>query len=160
VTVKGKKFPAHMPTSQRYVSAIDSWSICSLEDLLSVINPATGWQYMLHSFMLLGDRRQPHESLHRAGGLLRQGRRAAAAAARRDQGRIATQRRGPGQPPRRHLRQHQQDDCLSLIVRGFALSGYLGVYKLNAVLNGVRFAHQSGSLNWAAWRFTVGEGYV
>ena len=34
--------------SQRYVSAIDSWSICSLEDLVSVINAATGWQYTLH----------------------------------------------------------------------------------------------------------------
>jgi len=53
--------------SQRYVSAIDSWSVCqftfhawsifSLEDLVTVINAATGWQYTLHEFMLLGERR-------------------------------------------------------------------------------------------------------
>ncbi len=53
--------------SQRYVSALDSWSvcqftfhawsICSLEDLVTVINAATGWQYTLHEFMLLGERR-------------------------------------------------------------------------------------------------------
>jgi aldehyde:ferredoxin oxidoreductase len=53
--------------SQRYVSAIDSWSvcqftfhawsICSLEDLVAVINAATGWRYTLHEFMLLGERR-------------------------------------------------------------------------------------------------------
>jgi len=127
VTVKGKEFPAHMPTSkgsmgliyavnpfgpdhvstthdgdiaagpneinkgvgiyetvpdqweldfaktkmttysQRYVSALDSWSvcqftfhawsICTLEDLVTVINAATGWQYTLAEFMLLGERR-------------------------------------------------------------------------------------------------------
>jgi len=53
--------------SQRYVSAIDSWSVCqfifhawsifSLEDLVTVINAATGWRYTLHEFMLLGERR-------------------------------------------------------------------------------------------------------
>jgi aldehyde:ferredoxin oxidoreductase len=53
--------------SQRYVSAIDSWSvcqftfhawtICSLAELVEVINAATGWQYTLHEFMLLGERR-------------------------------------------------------------------------------------------------------
>jgi aldehyde:ferredoxin oxidoreductase len=53
--------------SQRYVSAIDSWSVCqftfhawtifSLQDLVSVINAATGWQYTLEEFMLLGERR-------------------------------------------------------------------------------------------------------
>ena len=53
--------------SQRYVSAIDSWSVCqftfhawsvcSLEDLVRLINAATGWQYTLHEFMLLGERR-------------------------------------------------------------------------------------------------------
>jgi aldehyde:ferredoxin oxidoreductase len=127
VTVKGKEFPAHMPTSkgamaliyavnpfgpdhvstthdgdvvaepneinkgvgiyesvpntwdlnfektkmtlysQRYVSAIDSWSvcqftfhawsICSLAELVEVINAATGWQYTMQEFMLLGERR-------------------------------------------------------------------------------------------------------
>jgi aldehyde:ferredoxin oxidoreductase len=126
VTVKGKEFPAHMPTakgamgliyavnpfgpdhvstthdgdiavepnevnkgvgiyetakpheldfaktkmvtySQRYVSAIDSWSVCqftfhawtifSLADLVDVINAATGWQYTMQEFMLLGERR-------------------------------------------------------------------------------------------------------
>jgi aldehyde:ferredoxin oxidoreductase len=127
VTVKGKEFPAHMPTSkgamgliyavnpfgpdhvstthdgdiaagpnevnmgtgiyetvpntydlnfektkmtlysQRYVSAIDSWSVCqfcfhawtitSLPDLMDVINAATGWKYTMQEFMLLGERR-------------------------------------------------------------------------------------------------------
>jgi aldehyde:ferredoxin oxidoreductase len=127
VTVKGKEFPAHMPTSkgsmgliyavnpfgpdhvstthdgdvlaepnevnkgvgiyetvpeqgrldfaktkmtvysQRYVSAIDTWSVCqftfhawtiySLEELVKVINAATGWNYTIHEFMLLGERR-------------------------------------------------------------------------------------------------------
>ncbi len=127
VTIKGKEFPAHMPTSkgsmsliyavnpfgpdhvscthdgdvsiepnevnkgagiyetvpdswdlnfaktkmtaysQRYVSAIDSWSVCqftfhawsifSLPELVEVINAATGWQYTMHELMLLGERR-------------------------------------------------------------------------------------------------------
>lgn len=76
----------------------------------------------------------------------------------------------------------------SLILRGFALSGYLGVYRLsfldtcqlsfglasqiflpahlyldiynlNAVLNTVRFVHLTASLNWTARRFTAGLGY-
>jgi aldehyde:ferredoxin oxidoreductase len=126
VTVKGKEFPAHMPTakasmgliyavnpfgpchistthdgdiaaepnevnkgvgivetarpheldfaktkmvaySQRYVSAIDSWSVCqftfhawtifTLQELCDVINWSTGWNYTLHELMLLGERR-------------------------------------------------------------------------------------------------------
>jgi len=53
--------------SQRYVSAIDSWSVCqftfhawtiySLEEMVEVINAATGWQHTLHELMLLGERR-------------------------------------------------------------------------------------------------------
>ncbi len=53
--------------SQRYVSAIDSWSVCqfcfhawtigSLPDLMDVINAATGWKYTMQEFMLLGERR-------------------------------------------------------------------------------------------------------
>lgn len=76
----------------------------------------------------------------------------------------------------------------SLIIRGFALSGFLGVYKLdfldtcqlsfglcsqiflpanlyldlynlNAVLNTVRFVHLAVSLNWTRHRLTVGLGF-
>jgi aldehyde:ferredoxin oxidoreductase len=53
--------------SQRYVSAIDSWSVCqftfhawtiyTLQDFVNVINAATGWQYTLFEFMQLGERR-------------------------------------------------------------------------------------------------------
>jgi aldehyde:ferredoxin oxidoreductase len=53
--------------SQRYVSAIDSWSVCqftfntwsifSLQQLVEVINATTGWQYTMHELMLLGERR-------------------------------------------------------------------------------------------------------
>jgi aldehyde:ferredoxin oxidoreductase len=53
--------------SQRYVSAIDSWSVCqfcfhawtihSLADLVDLINAATGWQYTMQELMLLGERR-------------------------------------------------------------------------------------------------------
>ncbi len=127
VTVKGKEFPAHMPTfkgmlgmayavnafgpdhvsaehdptigseplgqtiqgfgfydteapedinfekskllaySQRYISAIDSftvcqfcfnnWSIFSIKDLTTLVNAVTGWQYTLFELMLLGERR-------------------------------------------------------------------------------------------------------
>ncbi|HCM27163.1 MAG: hypothetical protein A2Z99_07195 [Treponema sp. GWB1_62_6] len=126
VTVKGKEFPAHMPTakgvmaliyavnsfgpdhvstahdgdiaapseaikgfglydaepdpgafnfdkvkltaySQRYVSAIDTFSVCQfcfhtwsifdMEDLLAVVDAATGWRYTMFELMLLGERR-------------------------------------------------------------------------------------------------------
>ncbi|MGA2547656.1 MAG: aldehyde ferredoxin oxidoreductase family protein [Rectinemataceae bacterium] len=53
--------------SQRYVSAVDSWSvcqfifhawsICSLPDLVEVINAAIGWKYTMYELMLLGERR-------------------------------------------------------------------------------------------------------
>jgi hypothetical protein len=153
--------------------------------------------------MLLGERRQPHESLHRAGGLLQQGRRAAAAdLCSLFDGTFGNINRTATHLAAFHLNFYNQNifaaseaisvvsvnGGLSLIVRGFVLSGYLGVYKLefldtcqlsfglsaqvfvparlyldiynlNAVLNGVRFAHLTGSLNWAACKFAVGEGY-
>ena len=53
--------------SQRYYSAIDSlsvcgfcfntWSILSLNDLVTVVNATTGWNYTLVELMLLGERR-------------------------------------------------------------------------------------------------------
>lgn len=53
--------------SQRFVSAIDSFSVCqfcfntwtmyTFEEFLDVINAATGWHYTLAEFMLLGERR-------------------------------------------------------------------------------------------------------
>ncbi len=53
--------------SQRYVSAIDSFSVCqfcfhtwsifNLKDLLDVVNAATGWRYTMFELMLLGERR-------------------------------------------------------------------------------------------------------
>jgi aldehyde:ferredoxin oxidoreductase len=53
--------------SQRFISAIDSFSVCqfcfnswtlySLEDLVEVLNAATGWRFTMHEFMLLGERR-------------------------------------------------------------------------------------------------------
>jgi aldehyde:ferredoxin oxidoreductase len=53
--------------SQRYISAVDSWSVCqftfnawsiySLQQLVEVIGAATGWQYTMHELMLLGERR-------------------------------------------------------------------------------------------------------
>ena len=58
------KFTAY---SQRYVSAIDSFSVCqfcfhtwsifNLEDLLDVADAATGWRYTMFELMLLGERR-------------------------------------------------------------------------------------------------------
>ena len=76
----------------------------------------------------------------------------------------------------------------SLIVKGFVLNAFLGVYKLdfldtaqlsfglsgrlflpahlyldlytlNTVLNTVRFNHLLASLNWTSRRFAVGVGY-
>ncbi len=53
--------------SQRWVSGIDSvsvcqfifntWSIFGFEELMELINAATGWNYTLFEFMLLGERR-------------------------------------------------------------------------------------------------------
>ncbi|MCP4403483.1 MAG: aldehyde ferredoxin oxidoreductase family protein [bacterium] len=53
--------------SQRYYSAIDSfsvcgfcfntWSILSLSDLVAIVNATTGWKYTLVELMLLGERR-------------------------------------------------------------------------------------------------------
>lgn len=53
--------------SQRYVSAIDTFSVCQfcfhtwsifdMEDLLAVANAATGWRYTMFELMLLGERR-------------------------------------------------------------------------------------------------------
>ena len=53
--------------SQRYYSAIDSfsvcgfcfntWSILSLNDLVAIVNATTGWNYTLVELMLLGERR-------------------------------------------------------------------------------------------------------
>ncbi len=53
--------------SQRYYSAIDSFSVCgfcfntwsifTLSDLVTVVNATTGWHYTLFELMLLGERR-------------------------------------------------------------------------------------------------------
>lgn len=53
--------------SQRFISALDSFSVCqfcfntwaifSFEELIDVIQSVTGWNYTLHEFMLLGERR-------------------------------------------------------------------------------------------------------
>ena len=53
--------------SQRLVSAIDSWAVCqfcyhtwtifNVEDLVEVIQAATGWRYTLHELMQVGERR-------------------------------------------------------------------------------------------------------
>lgn len=53
--------------SQRWISGIDSvsvcqflfntWSIFGFRELMDVINAATGWEYTLFEFMLLGERR-------------------------------------------------------------------------------------------------------
>lgn len=53
--------------SQRFVSGLDSFSVCqfcfhtwavyNFTELLEVINAATGWDYTMHEFMLLGERR-------------------------------------------------------------------------------------------------------
>ncbi len=53
--------------SQRFVSGIDTMSVCqftfhtwtiySFEELLDAVNAATGWNYSLYEFMLLGERR-------------------------------------------------------------------------------------------------------
>jgi aldehyde:ferredoxin oxidoreductase len=53
--------------SQRWVSGIDSvsvcqfifntWSIFGFEELMELINAATGWKYTIFEFMLLGERR-------------------------------------------------------------------------------------------------------
>lgn len=53
--------------SQRYVSAIDTFSVCQfcfhtwsifdMEDLLNVVDAATGWRYTMFELMLLGERR-------------------------------------------------------------------------------------------------------
>lgn len=53
--------------SQRFISAIDSFSVCqfcfntwslyTLEDLVAVLNAATGWGFTMHELMILGERR-------------------------------------------------------------------------------------------------------
>ena len=58
---------AILARSQRFVSAIDSWSVCefcfhtwtiySPDDLVEIIRAATGWRYSSHELMLLGERR-------------------------------------------------------------------------------------------------------
>jgi aldehyde:ferredoxin oxidoreductase len=56
-----------LAASQRMVSAIDSWSVCqfcyhtwtiyTIEDLVGLIQAATGWRYTMVEFMQLGERR-------------------------------------------------------------------------------------------------------
>jgi aldehyde:ferredoxin oxidoreductase len=53
--------------SQRFISAIDSFSVCqfcfntwtlyTLEDLVALVNAATGWRFTIHELMILGERR-------------------------------------------------------------------------------------------------------
>jgi aldehyde:ferredoxin oxidoreductase len=56
-----------MAVSQRFVSGIDTMSVCQFtfhtwtiydfEEFIDAINAATGWNYSLYEFMLLGERR-------------------------------------------------------------------------------------------------------
>jgi aldehyde:ferredoxin oxidoreductase len=53
--------------SQRYISAIDSFTVCQftfnnwcildISDLIRVVNATTGWKYTLYEMMLMGERR-------------------------------------------------------------------------------------------------------